>query len=152
MRRILLLALLIATTALPAAAQTSSPDTTQYAAVRRAVLDYVEGFYEGDSAKLVRAIRPDFFKYGYFRPADSTRYQGMQMTWAQAMAYANRVKAANRPVAPNAPKEIVLLDVLDQTAVAKLTARWGTDYLLLAKGEDGRWQITHVLWQSPPRR
>ncbi|HEX2716302.1 MAG TPA: nuclear transport factor 2 family protein, partial [Gemmatimonadaceae bacterium] len=65
---------------------------------------------------------------------------------------ANRVKAANRPVAPNAPKEIVLLDVLDQTAVAKLTARWGTDYLLLAKGEDGRWQITHVLWQSPPRR
>ena len=152
MRRTLLLALLAAGTALPAAAQAPAADTSQYAAVRRAVLDYVEGFYEGDSAKLVRAIRPDFFKYGYFRAPDSTAYQGMQMTWAHAMSYANRVKAANRPVPANVPKEIVLLDVLDQTAVAKLTARWGTDYLLLAKGEGGRWQITHVLWQSPPPR
>ena len=28
---------------------------------------------------------------------------------------------------------------------AKLTAWWGTDYVLLAK-YDGRWMITHVLW------
>jgi hypothetical protein len=40
--------------------------------------------------------------------------------------------------------------VLDQTASAKLTASWGIDYLLLAK-YDGRWMITHVLWQTPPR-
>ena len=33
--------------------------------VRRAVLDYVEGFYEGDTAKLVRALRPDMSKYGF---------------------------------------------------------------------------------------
>jgi predicted lipid-binding transport protein (Tim44 family) len=33
-------------------------------AVRRAVLDYVEGFYEGDSVKLARSIRPEVYKYG----------------------------------------------------------------------------------------
>jgi hypothetical protein len=44
---------------------------------------------------------------------------------------------------------VVLYDVQDQTASAKLTAWWGTDYLLLAR-ENGRWMITHVLWQSPP--
>lgn len=38
----------------------------------------------------------------------------------------------------------------NQTASAKLTAWWGTDYLLLAK-YDGRWMIRQVLWQSPPR-
>jgi len=48
-------------------------------------------------------------------------------------------------------KEIALLDVQDQTARTKLTAWWGTDYLLLAR-HDGRWMITHVLWQSPPAR
>ncbi len=42
-----------------------------------------------------------------------------------------------------------VFDVQDQTASAKLTASWGTDYLLLAKVGD-RWMITHVLWQSPP--
>ncbi|MBC7790917.1 MAG: nuclear transport factor 2 family protein, partial [Anaerolineae bacterium] len=42
-------------------------------------------------------------------------------------------------------------DVLDQTASAKLTAWWGTDYLLLGK-YDGKWMISHVLWQSPKRK
>ena len=33
-------------------------------------------------------------------------------------------------------------------ACAKLRAQWGIDYLLLARF-DGRWMITHVLWQGP---
>lgn len=46
--------------------------------VRRAVLDYVEGFYEGDTAKLTRALRPDVSKYGFWR--DSTgKYDGKWM-------------------------------------------------------------------------
>ena len=44
--------------------------------VRRAVLDYVEGFYEGDSAKLARSVRPEIFKYGFWKARDSTRYAG----------------------------------------------------------------------------
>ena len=36
------------------------------------------------------------------------------------------------------------------TASAKLTAWWGTDYLLLARYE-GRWMIRQVLWQTPHR-
>jgi hypothetical protein len=46
---------------------------------------------------------------------------------------------------------VEIYDVQDQTASAKLTAWWGTDYLLLAR-IDGRWMIRQVLWQSPPRR
>ena len=42
-----------------------------------------------------------------------------------------------------------MLDVLDQTAVAKVTANWGIDYMLLAKF-DGRWKIVEILWQSHP--
>ncbi len=91
------------------------------AGVRAAVLDYVEGFYEGD------------------------------LTWPEFHAYANRVKARGGGAPPNASKHIEIFDVQDQTASAKLTARWGTDYHLLAR-YDGRWMITHVLWQSPPRQ
>lgn len=46
-------------------------------------------------------------------------------------------------------KEVAVLEVLDQTAVAKVTASWGIDYLLLAK-YDGKWLIQQILWQSPP--
>jgi hypothetical protein len=119
--------------------------------VKKAALDYVEGFYEGDTAKLTRSVSPDVHKFGYWRPRDATGYQGGRMTWPEFHAYANRVKASGRPTPATAPKEIVVYDVLDQTASAKLTASWGTDYLLLAK-LNGRWMITHVLWQSAPRK
>jgi hypothetical protein len=115
--------------------------------VRRAVLDYVEGFYLGDTTRLVRSVSPTVYKYGYSRR--EAGYAGSQMTYAGFMSYANGVKAGRNVTPANAPKDIVLFDVQDQTASAKLTAWWGTDYLLLAK-HDGRWVITHVMWQSPP--
>ena len=40
-------------------------------AIRRAALNYIEGFYEGDTAKLVSALRPELSKYGFWR--DSTQ-------------------------------------------------------------------------------
>ena len=120
------------------------------AGVERAVLDYVEGFYEGDTAKLVRSVHPNVVKYGFFIPRDSSRYSGEAMPYAEFLAYANRVKARGRPAPADAPKRIEIFDVQDQTASAKLTAFWGTDYLLLAR-ENGRWMIRQVLWQTPPK-
>ncbi|HYD52293.1 MAG TPA: nuclear transport factor 2 family protein [Gemmatimonadaceae bacterium] len=144
---IVLLALAAADTASAQQQQSADPDRE---AVRRAVLDYMEGFYEGDSTKLVRSVRPEVYKYGFSRQPDST-YRGMQMQWPQFHAFANRVKASGRTAPATAPREIVLFEVSDQTASAKLTAWWGIDYLLLAR-YGGRWMITHVLWQSPPLR
>ena len=115
-------------------------------AVRRAAMDYIEGFYEGDTAKLVRSVHPSVHKYGYARRG-AGEYEGMQMTWEGFMRYANGVKAGRTRTPADAPKRVELFDVQDQTASAKVTAWWGTDYLLLAR-RDGRWMITHVLWQS----
>lgn len=137
--------LLVALTAAPAGAQGKSADTD---GVRRAVLDYVEGFYEGDSVKLVRVLRPEMYKYGFWRDSATARYGGSQMTFAQAVAYANRVKANGSQQPATAAKVVEVFEVQDQTAAAKLTAWWGTDYLLLAR-YDGRWMISHVLWQGP---
>jgi hypothetical protein len=116
--------------------------------VRRAVLDYVEGFYEGDTAKLVRVLRPEMYKYGFWKGGDATSYSGSQMTYAAAIKYARDVKANNRQTPASAPREVTIYEVLDQTASAKVRATWGIDYLLLAK-YDGKWMITHVLWQGP---
>ena len=127
-------------------AQTASDS----AGVRLAVADYVEGFYEGDSTKHVRSVRPDVFKYGFWLPRDSTRYQGEQMPWPEFLDYTRRMRARGAKAPATAPKEIQLLDVQDMTAAAKLTAYWGTDYLLLGKF-DGRWMVSSVLWQSRPR-
>ena len=118
-------------------------------AVRAAVLDYVEGFYEGDTVRLVRSVWPEVRKYGYWRSKPDAPYAGEAMPFADFMSYANRIKSGASKTPAGAPKDITVFDVQDQTASAKLTAWWGTDYLLLAK-EKGRWMIVQVLWQSPP--
>jgi len=125
-------------------------NATEEQAVKEAVLDYVEGFYEGDTLKIKRSILPQVNKYGYYQPKDSKIYAGESMSFKEMIQYAAKVKSKNRPAPKTAPKEVKIFDVLDQTASAKLTARWGTDYLLLAK-YDGKWMIVQVLWQSVPR-
>lgn len=121
-------------------------------AVATAVTDYIDVFYYGDSVKLHRSISPAVYKWGYWRHKDSLNYNnGEQMTWQQIIDYSARVKARNNPAAADKfIKKVEVLDVQDKTAAAKCTAWWGTDYLLLAK-QNGKWMITQILWQSPPR-
>ena len=118
--------------------------------VSNAVLDYVDAFYYGDTSKIIRSISPDVVKYGYYRKKDATAYSGEPMSYRQMLDYATAVKKRNNPAASDKHvKKIEVLDQQDQTAAAKLTAWWGTDYLLLSK-INGNWMITQVLWQSPP--
>ena len=149
MRRILLSAVLLIA-AVPLRAQDAAP-TPDRAGVERAVSDYVEGFYQGDTTRLQRSVSPEVYKLGYYRPRNGGGYQSERMPWAEFISYANQVRTSGRLAPATAPRVIQVFDVLDQTASAKLTAYWGTDYLLLAK-IDGRWMITQVLWQTPPPR
>ena len=137
-----------------------SPDAE---GVTRAARDYLEGFYEGDSTKIVRSISPTVVKYGYYVPKGDSTYHGEAMTFAEMLDYVRKVKARGRPVPASAPRQVVALEVLDQVAAAKVVALevldqvaaakvvawWGTDFLHLAR-IDGRWMITQVIWQSPP--
>jgi mRNA deadenylase 3'-5' endonuclease subunit Ccr4 len=129
----------------------TSTAQTDKDAVASAVTDYIDAFYYGDTMKLYRSISPAVQKYGYSRPKDSANYTGMSMSWQQMIDYVLRVKARNNPsAADKLVKKVEVLDVQDKTAAAKCIAWWGSDYLLLAK-QNGKWVITHVLWQSPMR-
>ena len=119
------------------------------AEVESAVRDYVEGFYYGDTSKIHRSISPDLIKHGYYRGKSSEPYTSDTMSFRQCVDYAANVKKRGvNPKVESFPKKIEVFDVLDKTASAKLTAWWGTDFLLLSK-LSGKWMITHVLWQSP---
>ena len=115
-----------------------------------AVKDYVDAFYYGDTGKIHQSVAVNVVKYGYYMPKGKTIYEGEPMSFKEMIDYAAGIK--KRGVSPHVekfPKKIEVFDLLDQTASAKLTAWWGSDYLLLSR-IDNRWMITHVLWQSPP--
>jgi hypothetical protein len=121
------------------------------AAVKRASMDYLEGFYEGDTAKLVRSLWPEMRKFGYYQGQPGGAYSGSAMTYTAALQFASDVKAGKRTTPANPTKEVVVYEVLDQTASVKVNAYWGSDYMLLAK-QNGQWMITHILWQGPPTK
>ena len=127
--RVLTTALILLVAPGGASAQTSADS----AKIRATAMNYIEGFYEGDSTKLIRAVRPEVYKYGFYKAPDSTSYRGMQMTWPGFMNYARNVKTNNRQEPAASVRKVQLLDVLDQTAAVKVTAVWGTDYLLMAR-------------------
>lgn len=135
---------------LTANAQDEQADqTTERDAVRRACLDYVEGIYDVKPELIERSVHKDLKKYGYWKRDSQSDYQPSPMTYDQLHRLAASFNTDGH-VPEDAPKEVVIFDVLDKTASAKLTAFWGIDYFHLVK-EDGQWKILQVLWQSPPK-
>ena len=122
--------------------------TSERDEVERAVRDYLEGFYEGDTVKLMRSVWPSVFKYGFWKPKDSTAYAPEQMPYAEVLDYARKFRAAKRTTPPDAPREVTIYEVQNQTASAKVRAWWGTDYVLLGKVR-GKWMVMEVLLQGP---
>jgi hypothetical protein len=129
-------------------AATRAQSNAEREAVKQAVLDYVEGIYEVDHKRIERSVHPELAKRGFYVKKGETAYTGTPMTFAQLVELAKTYNKGGR-VPKDAPKEVVIYDVLDQTASAKLTAVWGIDYMHLAK-YDGKWMIVNILWQTPP--
>jgi Putative lumazine-binding len=143
----LLLAFLLVT---PVAAQQDANADRE--AVRQAVLDYVEGIYNVEPARIERSVSPKLAKLGFYRPPAETAYRpGSSMAFQQLVEIAKNYNKEGK-LRKDAPKDIAIYDVMDQTATVKLTAEWGVDYMHLAK-IDGKWMIVNVLWQShPPKK
>lgn len=126
-------------------AQTSDRDL-----VYQAVEDYVDALYLVQPERIAKSVHPGLTKKGYWRKTATEPYGPEQtMTYQQLYDLAGKWNA-NGKLPADAPKKIEIFDVQDQTASAKLTAQWGTDYFQLAR-YDGKWMIVNVLWQSPSR-
>lgn len=117
--------------------------------IERACLDYIEGFYEGDTTKLIRTLNPNLYKFGYWQDKESSKYgPAGNMSWRQALDYAKRVLEKKNFAKSGSPKKVEILDVMNSIAAAKVTAWWGVDYILLAKQND-KWIIDQVIWEGP---
>jgi Putative lumazine-binding len=117
--------------------------------VERACLDYIEGFYEADTIKMLRSIKPELYKIGLIRRRGDTVYNySKKMTLNDALSGARKDISENKRMGKkDSPKEVVVLDILKVTAVARVKALWGYDYLLLSK-INGKWMIEEVLWEG----
>lgn len=116
--------------------------------IQRAMMDYIEGFYEGDSSKIIRAVSPTVVKYGYWKESNASGYMGEAMSYKEMVQYAVNESKNITKAKWGSREKVEIYDVQEQTASGKITAWWGTDFILLEKVKD-RWMIRMVLWQGP---
>jgi hypothetical protein len=130
----------------PGAATVSEADR---AALTKAALDYVEGWYEGSAERMARAVHPELAKR-IVRTDQRTGKNLIQQMGASALVEGTRSGGGKNTPAEKQQKDVVILDVFGNAAVVKATMSDWVDYMQLAK-VDGRWVIVNVLWELKPK-
>lgn len=123
---------------------TGQPD--ERGAIRQAVLDYAEGYYDHAPDRMQRAISPLLTKRALMLPPGGAPAFLLQMN-AEMLVEATR-GTAPRPAAADRHLVAEVLDVAGDIASARVFSVQFNDYVHLAKRE-GRWQLVSVLWHPP---
>ena len=138
-----LLVLLSALVSGSAAAQTAADSS----GVRAAALDYIQGWYTADAARMERALHPELAKR-MVQDDPKTKKSVLDHMGAKELVKYTRQGGGRDTPAPQA--DVSILDIYQGAASAKVIAGDWVDYLHLARW-NGRWQIVNVLWELKPR-
>jgi hypothetical protein len=136
------LALALVALVTPAAAQTASDST----AIRATALDYIDGWWSGDSRRMASALHPELVK----------RIRGASASgdheWIDTMGASRLVDGTARgggkeTSAADRRSEVRILDIFQNTASVRVDAGRWIDYMHMVKW-NGRWVILNVLWEN----
>ncbi len=122
--------------------------TDDIPAIRQTALDYIEGFYDGDAARMERSLHPELAKRIVHPDPVSGRSHLAEMS-ALALLGFTRDKASRPTPKAEQQKDITVFEVTGNAASARIVASTWVDHLHLSKF-NGRWVIVNVLWEMKP--
>lgn len=127
-------------------AAVTAPSSEQDA-ITRTALDYIEGFYTGDEARMQRSLHPDLAKRILRVDPSSGQPRLDQQSAEQLVGLARSRKGVTPPATQQ--KDVTVLDVFGNAATVKVIANQWVDYLHVVKW-NGEWKIVNVLWEMKP--
>ena len=130
---------------LGAHAQTATSDED---AIKVTALNYIEGWYEGDAARMESALHPELAKR-MISTDPKTGHSQFNHMGAMALVQGTRRGGGSKTPKDQQLKEITILDRFNNAAVVKIVASGWIDYLEVAKF-NGQWKIINVLWELKP--
>jgi hypothetical protein len=111
--------------------------------IRAAAEDYLLSWYDGDAARMERAVHPELAKRN-ITALDNGRSRFSHMG-AMAMVQLTRSRANNPQPQDKRLLEITILAIHQNIALAKIVSQDLVDLVSVAKSE-GRWVIVNDLW------
>jgi|WetSurMetagenome_2_1015567.scaffolds.fasta_scaffold431462_2 hypothetical protein len=134
------LALMVA----PYPLRAQSPNSPDQDAIRKVVLDYIEGWHSANPERMERALHPDLVKRGALR-SEKTGRQYLQPVSASSMVYLTESGVGRLKDGEVMDNHIEILDVYGDAAAAKAVSLRYVDYIHLVRW-NGEWRILNVLW------
>jgi hypothetical protein len=119
------------------------------AAIVRPALDYAESYYEGDGAKMERALHPDLAKR--LVRTDQQGRSSLDHMSAMRLVQIIRMGSGKNTPPERQKKDVEILDVYaGKIASLRVEMDGWVDFLHVGKFGD-RWLIVNVLWEPKPR-
>jgi len=137
-----LLAVLVFTAGFNAGAAPSDEE-----AIKATALDYIEGWYTGDAARMEHALHPALAKRIVTPGADG--HAMVQNMTAEQLVAATGAGGGTRTPQDQRRMDVQVLDIYENVASVRVTANDWIDYLHIGK-VDGEWKIINVLWELTP--
>jgi hypothetical protein len=122
----------------------SAQSAADSAAIRAAALDYVEGWYAGDAARMERALHPELAKR-IVQTDERGRSRIMQQS-ALTLINGTRLGEGRETPAAQQIKNVRILDIFGNSASVRAEMSGWIDYMHIAKWQ-GQWKIVNVLWE-----
>jgi hypothetical protein len=109
-------------------------------AIIETALNYIEGWYTGDTVRMDKALHPDLIKRRFDVSKNTLGY----VTKAKMMEF-TRAGYGKKTPADKIKNEVKVLDIYGDIASAKATSYDFVDYMQLIQ-VNGEWKILIVLW------
>jgi len=146
MRRAVLFLVLVVAAVPCTFAQNISPEDA--AAIKKPALDYIEGWYEGNAARMESALHPELAKRIVIVDL-STGHSRLDSMSAMTLVQRTRAGGGSKVPREKQQKDITILDRFNNAAIVKVVASEWVDYLEEGK-INGEWKIINVLWEIKP--
>lgn len=114
------------------------------AAIRACLLDYFEGWFDGDADRMDRALHHGLAKHALDQ--DAARSGTLDVTTKEEMVDATRLGRGKQRDTPDRGIRIEILGVSGDIACASVHSTVYVEYALLARAREG-WRITGTLWR-----
>lgn len=114
--------------------------TSDEAAIRATVANYIESYYAGDAARMEKTLHPHYLKHTISQSDGE-----LKMTETSGLQIVQTVRLGPAQLPASEKKEqITVLDIAGDVASAKLITSHWVDYLTLSKW-NGEWKIVSVV-------
>lgn len=106
-------------------------------AIEQTALDYVEGWYQGDTERMERSLHSDMVKRIIRKDRVDTLNEEEMVNYTRLNS--------GKGLAGQMKNIVTILDVYDNIATVKVDSVGYIDYLHIGK-VNGKWEIINVLW------